>query len=524
MKYFTLSLLFALFANISTRACPIANNSFDHSFADEMHAAASFETCTDTLELGVQAYNSLCSGMEMLDDLWINPSVLFPPGGVWTFPNGSVVEDGVVTANPPDPSGGYTYYYENSEGCTEGLSMFLDINPDGGEQFPSNTINICLSDPPFAPFDSLLGIPASLNGTWIYFDKWDGLLIFSGPGEGVTWTIDPADYGYGNPMEDGYLVYYSADPGCGFSSDTLFVEVFDEGGTVSTSDPRMNLCIGDGESNIIEVEVTGNEGPFGRFGIVEATTLDIVAGSATGVFDMENYPPGSYLIGHVSYTDEDFLVGVNNIDDLEGCYALSNLISVSSFSVDGGTISTDDPLAVCVNDGIPSSVSFEVEGDFGPNTVWAILDQGFTEVLNSNQTGNFGLDNFPPGTYKVVYAAYGNDVMIDQVDPQNIQGCVNTSNILTLEVVDCNPTLVQVNPNPTVGRAQISFESTADQYVEIEVYDLTGKKVKSVYSGMTEDNKNQIIETNLDHLTNGVYLLHLRTESSTSVSKIIVNK
>jgi hypothetical protein len=779
----------------------------------------SSEPCTDTLDLGVESANSLCDGTALLIDLWLNPSIILPPGGIWTFPNGTIVLNGIVDANT-SPSGIYTYHYLDAEGCPVVISMLLNIAPGGGVVFPSNNITVCLLDPPFAPYDSLLGVPASLNGSWIYYAANDDFLLFSSTGSLLTWTLNPADYANWSPMVDGYVVYYSSDPACGFAQDTIYIDVaegfdageftsaaicegdspvvletlllgtpsiggnwedmngisipnlfdpaaavpdstytfiysgglagtdcfnsqalqltileitsdtlsmescesffwdvtgqtynssgfytanlscdgtivlnlsitedieapsitcpqdfqvsvnienctatgfyalpsfsdncstveltleegllsgsefplgtnlityraidangnfstcsfnievvdFDppeiscqdfsilldengqgvisindiqgssndlcgvfseslsqslftesdlgvnqvtftsvdnngntstcisnvevtscnvDGGVVTTNDPRLNLCIGDGESDFIVVELSADQGPLGRYGIVESTTQNIVGGNGNGVFNMENYPPGSYFIGHVSFTDQDFFDGVNNVDDLEGCYDVSNLISVSSFLIDGGTISTDDPLVVCVNDGISSSISFEVEGDFGPNFVWAILDQGFNEVLRSNQTGTFDVESLEPGIYKVAHAAYGSGVSIGQVDPQNIEGCVNTSNILTLVVTDCAQAFMSIMPNPTNSQSSVSFHVDRTELVLLEVYDMGGRLLERVYEGVAQEGEDYVYELDLGGYANGIYICSLTTENRVIRKKLILSK
>jgi len=782
--------------------------------------------CTDTLALGIESANSLCDGTALLNDLWLNPSVVLPLGGTWTFPNGTMVPGGIVDVTT-SPSGIYTYYYIDAEGCTTAISMQLSINSEGPIAFPANDINVCLLDPPFAPFDSLLGVPASLSGTWIYFGYTpppaaDDFLIFSGTGDATTWMLNPADYSAGDPMVDGYVIYYSNDPDCGFAQDTIFIdvgEVFDAGlftsaticegdspviletlllgtptiggvwedvngdpvanifdpvaedidstytliysggfagtscfnsqvmqltlqeitsdtisvqscesffwdlsgqtytssgffaespsvescisiivldllitedseapsitcpmdiqvsvsndnctavgfyalpsasdncstvdlnldngflsgsdfplgtnlitysaadtngnsatcsfnievvdfdppeiscqditieleengesvisindiggssndlcgifleslsqsvfteldlgvnqvsytstdnngneatcisnvevtscsvvgGTIGTNDPRLNLCIGDGESNFIVVELSGNQG-IGRFGIAESTTLNVVGGNGNGVFNMENYPPGSYFIGHVSYSDQNFFEGVNNVDDFEGCFDISNLIGVSSFLIDGGTISTENSLVVCVNSGISSSIGFDVEGNFGPDFVWAILDQGFSQVLKSNQTGIFGVEDLSPGIYKVVHAAYGGDVNIGQVDPQNIDGCVNSSNVLTMQIVDCVAALVEIAPNPARSNSTILFRVEQSTRVRLEIFDLQGSLMQHVYQGSADGAVDYNFEIDLDGLSQGVYICRLTTGEDIITKKIVVNR
>ncbi len=73
------------------------------------------------------------------------------------------------------------------------------------------------------------------------------------------------------------------------------------------------FCLGNGNANVVQAEVVDNLG-LGRFGLADANTFDILKGSKTGVFNLNAFPPGDYLIvGHVSFKEEGFFNGVNNV-------------------------------------------------------------------------------------------------------------------------------------------------------------------------------------------------------------------
>jgi hypothetical protein len=295
------------------------------------------------------------------------------------------------------------------------------------------------------------------------------------------------------------------------------------GGVVSTTDPRFNLCIGDGEPNIINLNLTGNEG-LGRFGIADATTLDILGGNGSGLFNMENYPPGSYFLGHVSYDEPEFFQGIGNVDQFEGCYDISNLISVSSYLVDGGDISTQDSLIVCVNDGAASTISFEVENNFGPNFIWALLDQNFSEVVRSNVSGTFRLENLDPGIYKVVHAAYGLGINIGQVDPQDITGCVATSNTLTIQLLDCGSINLETYPNPTTEFSELTVKSTLNSNVRIELLDIAGRSLALIYEGELSPDNTQKFMTSVQEFADGLYFYKITLPNRIITKKFLVNR
>jgi hypothetical protein len=287
------------------------------------------ETCSGTLDLGVQSTNSLCDGTALLNDLWLNPSVLLPPDGVWTLPNGAIVLGGVVNVDT-SPSGIYTYNYLDFEGCPVTISMWLSINAGGAEPFHSNDIVVSLLDAPFVPFDSLLGEPASLGGSWIYFDSWNNLLLFSGIGGATTWTLNPADYFGGSPMVDGYAVYYSNDLACGFAQDTIYIDVVESGscvvsgGTITRNQPNP-VC---SDVDQVSFNVAGAQGQNLVWAVFDQSLQNLLATNTTGIFNLpSNTPPGIYKVVHVAYED-DVPLGQVTPTNFPDCFDPSNVLNL----------------------------------------------------------------------------------------------------------------------------------------------------------------------------------------------------
>jgi len=194
----------------------------------------------ELIDLGLQSIGSVCTNTPVsLFDEWNNPSIALPAGGEWYFEYGTASEM-IVPGGIVDPaiftSGIYTYIYTDASNCITLLSMTFSIAPGGPMGFPSNEFDVCVLDDPFFPWDSLLGIPAALNGDWLYYDT-NGNIIqtYTDPIAYPTpllVEIDPSNYdGLGTAMESGFLVYFGLSA-CGFSQDTLAInvsEVFNAG-------------------------------------------------------------------------------------------------------------------------------------------------------------------------------------------------------------------------------------------------------------------------------------------------------
>ncbi|MGB6035942.1 MAG: hypothetical protein WBG42_06715, partial [Cryomorphaceae bacterium] len=187
----------------------------------------------------------------LLFDLWNDPIISILPGGTWTF-SGSLVPGGVITNT--SPSGTYTYGFVDGAGCYSEVTMPVSISPSGGVTIPPNFIEVCLSDAPFNPFDSLLGTPADpFGGTWVYENNLGDFQNFGPQGSqsAQDYTLDPTSSGLnGTPMVDGWVIYYSNNSACGiFSIDSIYIDVGDQ------FDPGLftnaTVCQGDGLTDLV---------------------------------------------------------------------------------------------------------------------------------------------------------------------------------------------------------------------------------------------------------------------------------
>jgi hypothetical protein len=294
------------------------------------------------------------------------------------------------------------------------------------------------------------------------------------------------------------------------------VECAVNGGTISTSSPRLNLCIGDGVQNLVQFTVTGNVGAS-RFGLVRQSDLGVVATNATGLFNMENYPAGNYFAGHISVNDVSELAGITNVDQLSGCFDLSNQVAVTSVQLDGGTITPNGSLVVC-----SGNISFSVTGNQGPNFRWALLNQQATLVLAQNTTGVFNVNSLANGTYRVAHIAFGQGVNLGAITPPLVPECVDASNLLTITKVACIGAIVESSPNPTSGASYVTFSVPTDEYTTLEVYDISGRKIADLFGQNVQSGAEYRVEFNGGGLPNGVYVYRLTTESEVVIEKFMI--
>lgn len=82
-------------------------------------------------------------------------------------------------------------------------------------------------------------------------------------------------------------------------------------------------------------------------------------------------------------------------------------------------------------------------------------------------------------------------------------GAVAAGGALAARVTN-NPAEVQVYPNPATSFVRINLEPFAQQAVEVQVFDATGKLVQSLFSGMADQTQ---LEWNAADVAPGLYLI-----------------
>lgn len=332
--------------------------------------------------------------------------------------------------------------------------------------------------------------------------------------------------------EGSYDVTFSAD---GYQSQTITATIFNDqstsldvtlipnttcdvlAGTISTTSVLSNLCAGDNAPDMIEVDVQGNSGFAGVFGIVDEAN-NVMGSSQSGLFDVNLLPSGTYRIKHLTYA-EGVNVNVSNASELEGCYALSNTILFTVNRVEGGVILTSEPTQVCGDDGAPSTISFELNGNVGDNSKWVILNSEFTEVISSNNVPDFNFDTFETGVYRVVHVSYANGVNLGLVDPQNIQGCLDVSNTLTVTVQNCSPAFTDYISGSS---ASILFTAKNKGEYRVQLMDLNGRVLQELYSGPMNANQELRLSWNTHHLAAGIYLIGTVGGGTSEVRKVMI--
>ncbi|HRI19339.1 MAG TPA: T9SS type A sorting domain-containing protein [Panacibacter sp.] len=80
---------------------------------------------------------------------------------------------------------------------------------------------------------------------------------------------------------------------------------------------------------------------------------------------------------------------------------------------------------------------------------------------------------------------------------------------------------LSVAPNPVSATAVIRFNNSERRNIVIELFDVSGRKVKNIFNGIT-DKGAQTIRFNRDGLKGGIYFLHLNTGNRNEIKKVLI--
>ena len=228
--------------------------------------------------------------------------------------------------------------------------------------------------------------------------------------------------------------------------------------TISTNDPT-EFCSGDGVADMVNVtnSATGST-------VCVVTDLNgMILATGNGPFDFDGFAAAQYQIWCIAF--DGTLSGADvgsNVSDLAGCFAISNPIDVNTSSVEGATISTNDPTSFCVGDGSSDlvDVSIDVAGN-GTNSFWVITDDQLN-ILDLPVNGPFDFEGAPTGVCTIWYvntsgSATGFDVGANVADAE---GCFAISNGIDVTrnetpTVSIDPTNVEVCAGETIDFSAI---------------------------------------------------------------------
>ncbi|UKM65169.1 T9SS type A sorting domain-containing protein [Flavobacteriaceae bacterium GSB9] len=296
------------------------------------------------------------------------------------------------------------------------------------------------------------------------------------------------------------------------------------------------FCVGDGAVDNIPdgaITLSGNSGTNSAWVVTdsEGNILGLPASPYDVNFD--EAPAGLCLVWHLSYEDNVSFEGVENADDLMGCFALSNSISVVRTEVDGGTITggTENSFSFTVGDGNEDKIPVDgimLEGNLGTNSAWVITNEDATVILGLPENySDVNFDETEAGTSLIWHLSYEDGLEgftpPDEGDHliSGLSGCFSLSNSISVIKTQASSSRVSVYPNPSKGSINVDYKGIANADVNVGIYSL--RNVLLVSKDYRTANKKVVLD--VSEYQNGIYFVRV-TDNRTGesiVRRLVIN-
>ncbi len=216
------------------------------------------------------------------------------------------------------------------------------------------------------------------------------------------------------------------------SNSVIIDKELAEGGTITSPlGDSFEVCIEGVVSEPIDVSLSGNQGEFGRWIFTDANGT-VIALPNDPPFLLDPTVGPVCIVRFLSFEDSfrGLFLG-QNISEFEGCFDLSNSITITKNRASGGTI-TDNGFTfidICANSS-SQLISVDLVRNIGDNSIFLISDLNGNIVATSNDP-NIDFSTFGDGNYNITHLAYANGVSGAVVggNINNITGdCLDFSN------------------------------------------------------------------------------------------------
>ncbi len=281
---------------------------------------------------------------------------------------------------------------------------------------------------------------------------------------------------------------------------------------------EQDICLGQGVYTLVQLFKSGSEN-VGRFAIVNADNGAVMDFNNNGNFNMSNFPAGDYYGVFVAVNEVSDLIGLTNMNDLNGCFALSNYTLINTSITLGGLLTTTDPTTNCGD-----SIHFSVSGAQGADTRFLLLNNNGTTIVRENNTGIFMLNELPLGTYRAAHVSFAQATDVSMLNPPTLPACDAVSNIIKVRIRNCQAPSIMSQPNPTSGESTVTFSVPEADRVSLEVYDMNGRMVSQLFNGDVQAEADYRFQFDGSDLPAGVYIYRLTTTYETVIERFMLTR
>jgi len=241
-------------------------------------------------------------------------------------------------------------------------------------------------------------------------------------------------------------------------------------GTLSLPDgtTTTGICLLDNESDLIDVVHSGANGPMGSYVITDGAG-NILEVGGTPPFDLSNAGPGSCRIYFVSHDGITGLAAGASINDLDGCFAVTNFVTVNRDASNGGTITFDGGFtntSVCVGEGNVDLINVTLTGSAAGNSDrWVITDESGT-IIGLPGSSPFNFEGAGSGICTIYNVNYSGGIsnLVMGGNISDLEGCFSLSNGITVEryTIDTSTSTSTLTYNMNACNAQNAGVGGAD--------------------------------------------------------------
>lgn len=428
---------------------------------------------------------------------------------------------------------------------------------DLGTNTVTNDVNIATGGG-----QNLSGFPSAVCGA-------DGMLYAGQASGNQVYAIDPVTglasaFGPTHPLNGGDLIFAGGELWSINRSNNTFYLVSDGGATNFTVPVnQINGAAVLDNGNVLVAD--GGTTLFKELDISNPDNVSVVAEYDTGV-DLNN----GDLAGRC--------IGINPFNpDLQGeCYATEVIEYVEGESSNGGNIAQNrsdatqalgDPermdqlvfvslgyggsLTLAFDGAVPNQMGDDievVETTYGNNSC-ASYDEYADVYVSQNGTDYFfakticrsdnmvDISDAGDFTYILYVKIVNNDELSNTPDAFDVDGvvamanCVEEGDEAGLVADDSfeqpeHESQIELSsfPNPTGGQSTVSFEMNTSERTTLEVYDMNGRSVATLFNAVANADQLYRFDFNATSLPEGVYIYRLTTESEVVIEKFIVTR
>ncbi len=212
-------------------------------------------------------------------------------------------------------------------------------------------------------------------------------------------------------------------------------------GSVSLPDGSVSIgiCLEDDMSNEVDVVHSGANGNNGEF-VITDDSGNILGVGPSFPFDFTPAGPGICRVYFVSYDDITGLQMGGTIAGLDGCFAVSNFVTVSRSVSNGGTISLDGgatTTTICVGEGTLDQINVNIGGTQSGNINRWIITDADGNILGLPSAPPFNFEGAGPGVCSIYNVNYSGSLtgLAMGANISDLEGCFDLSNRVTVNRV-----------------------------------------------------------------------------------------